>query len=141
MSKVDRTTAIQVPISIGELLDKITILELKKARIVDEVKQFNVTRELAVLVAIADESLRLGDEGLRIVDELRRVNSQLWDVEDNIRACERHQDFGNHFVELARSVYRHNDKRALLKQKLNEITGSKLVEEKSYSGYGTRMKE
>lgn len=137
MSKTEGSKAVRVPISVGELFDKITILEIKQARIDDEVKQTNVGKELAVLCAIAGESLQLSDEGLRIVDELRRVNSQLWDVEDEIRDCERKKDFGNHFVELARSVYRHNDLRALLKKQLNEMTGSELVEEKSYSGYGT----
>ena len=127
----------KVPISVGELFDKITILEIKKARIADEAKQANVNRELAALNAIAGESLQLCDEGLRVVDELRLVNTLLWDVEDQIRDCERHKDYGNRFVELARSVYRYNDQRALLKKRLNEVTGSELVEEKSYSDYGT----
>ena len=135
MSNAGGSKDLRVPISVGELFDKITILEIKEARIADAVKQENVTKELAVLSAIAGESLQLSDEGLRIVDELRRVNGQLWDVEDKIRDCERHKDFGNHFVELARSVYRHNDERALLKKQLNEMTGSDLVEEKSYTTY------
>ncbi len=124
-----------VPISVGELFDKITILEIKALKIADGAKRSNVARELAVLRAAADESLQLSDEGLQFVEELRRVNSLLWDVEDGIRDCERNKDFGSHFVELARSVYHHNDKRALLKKQLNELTGSKLIEEKSYSPY------
>ena len=124
-----------MPISVGELFDKITILEIKALRIADEAKRSNVARELAVLRAAADESLQLSDEGLKFVDELRRVNGLLWDVEDGIRDCERNKDFGGRFVELARSVYHHNDRRALLKKQLNELTGSSLIEEKSYTPY------
>jgi len=137
MTKSTKSNTILVPISIGELFDKITILEIKALRITDELKRANVTRELSVLKTIAIDSLQLDTEGLTLVDRLRRVNTLLWDVEDGIRDCERNKDFGNRFVELARSVYCHNDKRALLKKRLNEITGSELVEEKSYSGYGT----
>ena len=135
MSGTQGSKPVCAPISVGELVDKITILEIKQARIADAAKQANVARELAVLSALASEVLHFDDEGLRTVEELRRVNRQLWDVEDEIRDCERRKDFGRLFVELARSVYRHNDFRAQMKNRLNELTGSDLVEEKSYTSY------
>jgi hypothetical protein len=135
MTKSQPSDKLLVPISVEELFDKITILEIKALRIVDEVKRLNVTRELTVLKTVADDSLQLGDEGLKLVDDLRQVNSLLWDVEDRIRDYERNKDFGSRFVELARSVYHHNDERARLKKQLNELTGSTLVEEKSYVAY------
>ena len=134
-SRIEVAKTVHAPISVGELLDKITILEIKVLRISDEAKRANVAKELEVLRVTADTSLKLNAEGLRILDQLRQVNSLLWDVEDGIRECERNQDFGSRFVELARSVYHHNDRRALLKKQLNQLTGSDLVEEKSYSSY------
>lgn len=124
--------AIQVGISVGELMDKITILEIKALRISDPQKLHNVSRELAELVTVAN-ALALGSFELACVDDLRLVNSLLWDVEDAIRECEYANDFGDRFVELARSVYKHNDRRADLKKKINQMSGSALVEEKSYS--------
>jgi tetratricopeptide (TPR) repeat protein len=126
---------IQVPVSIGELFDKMTILEIKALRITDRRKLANVEKELAVIGALADASVKLGDDGLKCLDELREVNSRLWDIEDAIREHESRQDFGERFIELARSVYKNNDRRALLKRKLNELTGSELIEEKSYADY------
>lgn len=123
---------IHVGISIGELMDKITILEIKSTRISDPQKLQNVSRELRELAAVA-ETLELGSAELVHVDDLRVVNTLLWDVEDAIRECEYSNDFGDHFVKLARSVYKHNDLRADLKKKINQMTGSALVEEKSYS--------
>ncbi|WP_333874142.1 DUF6165 family protein [Methylobacter sp.] len=126
---------IQVPVSIGELFDKITILEIKAQRITDPKKLANIEKELAVIGALAEASVELDADGLKCLDELREVNSRLWDIEDAIRECESRQHFGEHFIELARSVYKHNDRRALLKRKLNELTGSELIEEKSYADY------
>ncbi|MGZ4977081.1 MAG: DUF6165 family protein [Methylobacter sp.] len=126
---------IQVPVSIGELFDKITILEIKAQRITDLKKLANVEKELTVIGALAKESVELDADGLKCLNELREVNSRLWDIEDAIRECESRQDFGEHFIELARSVYKNNDRRALLKKKLNELTGSELIEEKSYADY------
>lgn len=123
---------IQVGVSIGELMDKITILEIKVARMTDPQKLSNVTRELKELVGVA-KTLALGSAENAIVNDLREVNVLLWDVEDAIRDCEYANDFSDRFVQLARSVYKHNDRRAQLKKKLNELMGSALVEEKSYS--------
>jgi len=135
MPQTTTLKSILAAISVGELLDKITILEIKATRIVGEVKQANVAKELSVLKTMADASLRLDANVLGLVSELREVNNLLWNVEDRIRECEKNKDFGSDFVALARSVYRHNDQRALLKRKLNELTGSELIEEKSYVAY------
>ncbi|HXA48579.1 MAG TPA: DUF6165 family protein [Burkholderiaceae bacterium] len=132
---VSTLNLIYAPVSVGELLDKITILEIKSTRISDATKKMNVDKELSQLRSIVDASMQLDAEAVRIVGELKEVNSLLWDIEDAIRNCERHKDFGDKFVELARSVYLQNDQRALLKKQLNELTGSELVEEKSYAAY------
>ena len=128
-------SAITVEVSVGELLDKITILEIKKSKFEDPAKLRNVTAELETLARERDRALDLDSEAQRLVGELEAVNRALWDIEDEIRACEREGDFGPRFVELARSVYKRNDRRAALKRELNERLGSRLVEEKSYSGY------
>jgi hypothetical protein len=130
---------VTVPISIGELLDKITILEIKAERIADRRKLAHVEAELALLVerrqalGLAASGTAGGAEIERLTAELGAVNRRLWDVEERLRALEQRSDFGKTFVTLARSVYRENDRRAELKRRLNELTGSELVEEKSYS--------
>lgn len=124
---------IQAPVSVGELLDKITILEIKLQRITDKEKISNVEKEHAALKAIEKNAIHLNDETLRLVEELRAVNSCLWDVEDAIREHETRQDFGESFIKLARSVYKNNDQRAALKKTINALTGSGLIEEKSYN--------
>jgi hypothetical protein len=124
---------ITVEIAPGELLDKITILQIKCERITEPGKLDNVRRELAVLEAARDRTVPNSAELLRLTGELKRVNEALWQVEDDIRRCEREQDFGRRFIELARSVYRHNDHRADLKRRINDLLGSFLKEEKSFS--------
>lgn len=126
---------VSVPISIGELLDKITILEIKKDRITAPEKLKNILNELELLSTVRDQSLVSNDEVATLILELRKVNEDLWDIEDAIRDCERRRDFGPAFIALARSVYRENDKRSETKNRLNRITGSSLVEEKSYEAY------
>jgi hypothetical protein len=122
-------------ISAGELVDKITILEIKLDRIGDEAKRANLARELAGLIQALEQSIG-GDEAVaELRRELKMVNAELWRIEDDIRAQERAQDFGAVFVSLARSVYRENDRRADLKRQVNVVTGSALVEEKSYAAY------
>ena len=128
-------TEIQVPISPGELIDKITILEIKSERIADPAKLDNVRRELAGLSAILDPMLAEYADLAPLKSALRAINETLWRVEDDIRDCERVKDFGPRFVELARSVYRTNDRRAATKRKVDELLGSELVEEKSYQAY------
>lgn len=126
---------IMVPVAAGELIDKITILEIKSERIGDPAKRANVRRELAALEAVRDAAIPASAGLVRLTDALRAVNAELWQIEDDIRDCERAGNFGERFVALARAVYRTNDRRAALKREINELLGSALVEEKSYRPY------
>src|SRR5271166_4126010 len=126
---------ITVEIAPGELIDKITILEIKSERISNAAKRHHVGTELALLVAARDRAVPGSAELARLATELKAVNEARWQVEDEIRLCERGEDFGPRFVALARSVYRTNDRRAALKRQINELLGSKLIEEKSYTSY------
>lgn len=120
-----------VPVSWGELVDKITILELKTDRLRDAAARANVARELALLRAAARPLWR-EVEACGLLDPVRRVNAALWAIEDDIRGCEAAGDFGPRFVALARAVYQRNDERAALKRRINLAVGSELIEEKSY---------
>lgn len=128
---------IQAPISLGELIDKITILEIKTANIADSAKLANVKHELDVLNRTVDQLLdQAGKEKLEpLKAALKNINQQLWVIEDDIRDCERAKDFTEKFIELARAVYFTNDKRAAIKKDINLAFGSELVEEKSYQNY------
>ncbi len=126
---------ITVEIAPGELIDKITILEIKLARIADAAKLANVRTELETLARARDAAIVMSPELAADAAALKRANETLWEVEDRIRDCERAKDFGPRFVELARSVYITNDERARLKRRINERLGSRLVEEKSYASY------
>ena len=134
------TSSVFVETSVGELVDKITILDIKSARIEDPAKLANVRRELQTLTvafapvreaALPAAQLQLAE----LIAHLKSVNEALWQIEDDIRDCERTQDFSSKFVELARAVYHQNDRRAALKRQINELLGSRLVEEKSYRDY------
>lgn len=129
------TLTLSVEIAAGELIDKITILEIKSERIADPAKLDNVRAELATLAAPRDAAIVSSPELTALCIRLRHINEQLWDIEDDIRACERNEDFGARFIALARAVYQSNDQRAALKRQINELLGSRLVEEKSYPGY------
>lgn len=124
-----------VPMSWGEILDKITILEIKNERIANPAALENVRRELDLLRQIEARAPGEGDLAALKVS-LRDVNLALWEIEDEIRVKEAQSDFGPAFVELARSVYKTNDRRAAIKRQINRLLGSKLVEEKSYADYG-----
>ena len=126
---------ITVEIAPGELIDKITILEIKLARIADAEKLRNVRAEWETLVRARDAVLTPSAEIEAATAALRRANETLWDAEDHIRECERNKDFGPRFVALARSVYLTNDERARLKRRINQLLGSRLIEEKSYASY------
>ncbi len=126
---------LSIEISPGELIDKITILEIKLERIADAAKLANVKAEWESLTASRNEAIPSSDELQRLSQGLKEVNEGLWVIEDDIRQCEREQDFGEKFIELARSVYINNDDRARLKREINELLGSRLVEEKSYAAY------
>jgi Flp pilus assembly protein TadD len=130
-----RGNAVAVEIAPGELIDKLTILEIKAERLTDPARLRNVRTELEALRAARERAVPLSPQLAALSAELRAVNEALWQIEDDIRLCERRQDFGPRFVELARSVYRTNDRRAELKRRINELLGSNLVEEKSYAAY------
>lgn len=124
-----------IPVSAGELIDKITILRVKAERIGDPAKEANVRKELTLLEDICVQTIG-GFEGLDpLTAELLAVNAALWDIEDGKRDCERRQDFGPAFIALARSVYIENDRRAAIKRRINDLTGSDIIEEKSYQPY------
>ena len=124
-----------VPLSPGELLDKITILRIKVARIQDAAKLANVKRELSLLEQTWKESGAAGHDVALDERALENVNGRLWDIEDRIRDKEARQTFDREFIELARAVYICNDERAAIKKRINLQLGSRLVEEKSYKQY------
>jgi hypothetical protein len=127
---------ILVPLSPGELLDKITILRIKVARIVDAGKVANVRLELSLLEKTWADCVGAAFDVTRDERALQEVNERLWDVEDLIRDKEAKQTFDREFIELARAVYVSNDERAAIKKRINLQLGSRLVEEKSYKPYG-----
>jgi len=123
-----------VPVSVGEVVDKITILRIKSARILDPAKLANVHKELAALDGVFQAAFpALPAAVVASITELQAINEKLWVIEDDIRDCERDKDFGPKFVELARAVYVTNDERAQVKKAINLVLGSAYVEEKSYS--------
>ena len=122
-------------ISAGELIDKITILRIKLDHIDDPAKRANIRREYDSLTQTLDSAIAPDDEIARLLGELEAVNRELWRIEDEIRDKERTGDFGDEFIALARAVYKTNDLRAELKRRINFLTGSKIVEEKSYASY------
>ena len=127
--------SITVEVSPGELIDKITILQIKSERIADMQKLANVRIELEILQAAHRQAVPASDRLTEVTAQLKQVNETLWQIEDDIRICERNADFGPRFVELARSVYHQNDHRAALKRQINELLGSKIIEEKAYVKY------
>ena len=129
-------STILVPVSPGELLDKITILRIKLARMSDASKVANVRHELALLDATWGESAHINVDLSAEVRALEAVNARLWDIEDDIRDHEARGAFDARFIELARAVYVNNDERAAIKKRINVKLGSKIVEEKSYKDYG-----
>lgn len=126
---------LEVPIGPGELIDKITILEIKADHLASVSQLNNVRVELAALVAARDRAIESSPALATLTAALKQVNWTLWQVEDQIRDCERAQDFGARFVELARSVYCTNDERAALKRRINDLLDADIVEEKSYAAY------
>ena len=126
---------VNIPVSLGELLDKISILEIKNKKILNESKLKNIKKELVGLRNVLEE---LNINLLEIDDlykDLFKINLTLWEIEDSIRILEKNEDFGKQFVELARSVYITNDKRFEVKNEINKLFNSEYVEEKSYEGY------
>lgn len=129
------TAEILVPVAFGELLDKISILQIKSERISDETKLANVRTELSALEQAWMGHPAGGKDIAQLRADLKTVNELLWDIEDNIRLKEKAGDFGPGFIDLARSVYLQNDERARIKKAINLALGSAYVEEKSYKDY------
>jgi hypothetical protein len=126
---------IAVPVSTGELIDKITILEIKQDKITNAGQLANVERELELLNGVATDAGLFSNAMAPLKAELQAINNKLWVVEDDIRALEAEKRFDADFIELARSVYKLNDVRAQIKRRINTISGSDLVEEKSYVAF------
>ncbi|MGV8998006.1 MAG: DUF6165 family protein [Parvibaculaceae bacterium] len=135
MSQSNAAQSILIDVGPGELIDKITILMIKSERMSDEAKLKNVRHELAVLETARKAHIPASTELARLEADLKRVNEELWVIEDDIRQCEADRDFGETFIDLARSVYKQNDKRAALKKDINLLTGSTIIEEKSYTEF------
>ena len=127
--------SIQVEVSLGEFLDKLTILQIKADRITDPQKLKNVNNELNALLKTWRQSPFSKSAIDKELEELRSINEKLWDIEDDIREKEAKNNFGDEFIELARSVYVTNDQRAEIKKRINQKLGSGIIEEKSYSDY------
>ena len=127
--------SVLVPVSWGEIIDKITILEIKAEQLTDASKLANVNKELAELAAVREREFPNHAQLAVVAAELKAINQKLWVIEDDIRDCERAKDFGAKFVQLARAVYVTNDERAAVKRKVNDLLGSALIEEKSYAPY------
>ena len=123
---------INVPISVGELIDKITILEIKKDKL-KNLKLKNILKELSFLRAVLEKNSILIPDAIYF--QLKSINLKLWDIEDKIRIKEKNKEFDNEFIELARSVYLNNDRRSETKKELNIMFNSEIIEEKSYEKY------
>jgi hypothetical protein len=125
-------SSVFIPVSIGELYDKISILEIKSERIHDKKKLENIESELLLLSDVARSLPQLDSFLFELNGQLKSVNEALWDCEEAIRDYERRQEYGQEFVGIARSIHRNNDRRAEIKRQINLLSGSSLVEEKSY---------
>jgi hypothetical protein len=135
MGFLNMSTAIFVEVAPGELIDKITILEIKKERMADVAKLENVHIEWEALTKARDNHIKQSPKMEKLTASLKAVNEELWIIEDDIRDCERSSDFSEKFVQLARAVYITNDKRAGFKRNINVFLGSRILEEKSYAAY------
>jgi hypothetical protein len=126
---------IEIPVSPGELLDRITILEIKHAYITQTEKKHHIETELELLRRAAKKHIAKSPVLASLTRELKAVNEMLWQIEDAIRCCERNADFGDEFIGLARAVYRQNDRRSEVKRHINTLLDAEIVEEKSYESY------
>ena len=122
-------------ISAGELLDKISILEIKLEKIKDKADQEEINKEYKILKEVQNSSLEMTEKLKTLLKEIKEVNLNLWNIEDKLRICEKNKDFGQTFIELARSVYLNNDKRSKIKLEINNILDSNIREIKQYANY------
>ena len=131
----NKSKKILTEISAGELLDKISILEIKLEKIKDKNDLFEINKEYKVLKEVKNLNIKSTNEIEQLFKEIKVVNLKLWNIEDKIRICEKNKDFGQEFIKLARSVYINNDKRAKIKSEINNETGSNIKEIKQYTDY------
>ena len=132
---INKSKKILSEISVGELLDKISILEIKLEKIKDKESQIQINKEYKVLKEVQNSNVEITEKLKTPLKEIKEVNLNLWNIEDKLRICEKNKDFGQNFIELARSVYLNNDKRSKIKSKINEVSGSNIKEIKQYVDY------
>ena len=130
-----KSKKIMAEISPGELLDKISILEIKLEKIEDKTNLEEINREYKMLKNAQNLNMEITEKIEKLYKEIKEINNILWDVEDKLRICEKNRDFGKNFTELARKVYLNNDKRAKIKSEINKILGSNIREVKQYVNY------
>ena len=131
----NRSKKILSEISSGELLDKISILEIKREKIKNKAYQQEINKEYKILKEVLNSNIKMTDKLKNLFKEIREVNQNLWDIEDKCRLCEKDKDFGKNFIELARGVYLNNDKRHKIKSEINKILMSNIKEVKEYAKY------
>ena len=131
----NKSKKIQSEISAGELLDKISILEIKIDKIKDKDHQIEINKEYKILKETKDLNIKTTTKIESLFSELKKINLNLWYIEDKIRICEKNKDFGKNFIDLARNVYLNNDKRAKIKSEINKLLGSNIKEIKKYINY------
>ena len=132
---VNKSKKILSEISAGELLDKISILEIKLKKIQDKESREEINKEYRILKEAQNLNIKITENVKYLLNELKKINQNLWDIEDKLRICEKNKDFGKSFIELARGVYFNNDKRAKIKSHINKILGSNIKEVKKYPKY------
>jgi hypothetical protein len=135
INMTDKSKKILADISAGELLDKISILEIKLEKVIDKNNLNQIKKEHTMLKETQNASIEFNDEIQKIFNSLKIINLVLWNTEDKIRICEKNKDFGENFINLAREVYVNNDKRAKIKSQINKISGSNITEIKQYVDY------
>ena len=131
----NKSKKILTEISAGELLDKITILEIKLVKIKDKKSLLEINKEYESLKKTKNSNIKLTKNLENLIIQLKEINLKLWNIEDKTRICEKNKDFGQTFIDLARSVYLNNDKRANIKSEINKILGSNIREIKQYANY------
>ncbi len=132
---INKSKKVLSEISTGELLDKISILEIKLEKIRDKESQIQINKEYKMLKEVQNSQIELTDSIKKLFNSIKEVNLNLWNIEDKIRICEKNKDFGKNFIELARGVYLNNDKRAKIKSEINKLLGSNIIEIKQYVDY------
>ena len=130
-----KSKKIRAEISAGELLDKISILEIKLDKIKGKENLEEINKEYKILKDVQNSSIEVTEKLKTLFKEIKEVNLNLWNIEDELRICEKNKDFGQNFIKLARDVYLNNDKRSKIKSKINEVLGSNIKEIKQYVDY------